>query len=610
MVAQEQDLEYLQEPDDRYYTLDVEGDSLTPTVLWCIVIKHTASGKRFYFYGVGMYQEFKDWLLGHPEAILIGHNILSYDVPEMNRLIGCDISYDRLIDTLVLSYLYDPKMVGGHSLEAWGERLGYLKDNYNDFSEFSVQLLNRCIQDVDINEQVFLRLRKRMAKKGYSQQSCWIEHNIRRVIDEQQTNGFYFDKDRAIKLRTQFDQERGRLQADIIRLFPPVLTLCKILKFRRLHGGHPPVVYLNNAEKYPKVVLREEDNEFDCYDYEEFNIASPKQRIQKLLSLGWKPINKTKTGAPQADESSILEFAEKAGENREQVKAIAEWLVLTGRSNMIGTWLNNLGDDSRIHGRVFSCGAGTRRMTHSAPNSANIPGNDAKYGRDVRQLWTVDGADRVLVGYDAKALEMRVFGHYLNNPEAARLYIEGDPHTLNTIELGYDPDKNLPWRKLVKACWYAMIYGAQDKKLGSILGKSSAYGKLIRNTFMKTAPGLKELVDEVVKESSSGFILCIDGGFVRAPHAGAALNYKIQSAGTILMKLTAILLDKEIKRNQWDAKLVGSIHDEGQLDCHVDCADNVGRTAVDCIRLAGRQLGFTVEQDGDYKIGKDWSKTH
>ncbi len=367
---------------------------------------------------------------------------------------------------------------------------------------------------------------------------------------------------------------------------------------------------INNLKIISTIIDKyEKDGEYDVYEYKPFNIGSPAQRVTKLLSLGWKPQKFTDKGNPQVDEESLLDFYNKS--DRPEIKAIAEWLVFTGRANMVQTWLNNVGPDSRIHGKVFTCKAGTRRMTHSSPNTANIPKASAKvpYGKECRQLWSVADKDRRrLVGYDAKGLEMRMFAHYLNNPVAAELYVSGDPHQVNADLLGIERDP-------VKNVFYAFLYGAADPKLGwtgntSLVSKKEQreFGKFIRGELVAKTPGLTELVKLVQAEGT--WIQCIDGGYVRCEAEHARINYKLQSAGAIVMKQASIFADRYIKQRGLDALLVGSIHDEGQLDTALKDTEEVGKLCVQAIIDAGEELNFRVPLDGDYKIGFSWAETH
>jgi DNA polymerase I-like protein with 3'-5' exonuclease and polymerase domains len=284
---------------------------------------------------------------------------------------------------------------------------------------------------------------------------------------------------------------------------------------------------------------------------------------------------------------------------------------------MIDGWLNNVNyDDHCMHGRVMTCAATTRRMIHNSPNTANIPKakKKVKYGIECRRLWRARPG-RKEVGYDASGLEMRMFAEYLANDEATLLFTTGDPHLLNTRNLGLaDEMRDLT----VKNGFYAYLYGAGDPKLGRTLkpelqgGEAGRYGKEARAILETGTPGLAKLVAEIQDEfrANGGVLKTIDGGFVRCGSTSAALNYKLQSAGAIVMKQAAIHARDEIRKRGLDSLLVGTIHDEGQHDAKTEDADEVGRVCVQAIRDAGETLGFRVPLDGEYKVGDSWAECH
>ena len=53
-------------------------------------------------------------------TVLIGHNILGYDIPVINKLYDVDLSRNNIKDTLVMSRLFNPVRENGHSLKTWG----------------------------------------------------------------------------------------------------------------------------------------------------------------------------------------------------------------------------------------------------------------------------------------------------------------------------------------------------------------------------------------------------------------------------------------------------------------------------------------------------------
>lgn len=586
----------------------MEADSLWPDRLWVMCASRMDQETVHSFVGEKAIRRFFDELKG-TDVHFVGHNAISYDCVHTHRLADGFASSANTVDTLVLSYLYDPALDGGHSLEAWGNRLKNPKAHFSDWSQYSPEMDAYCQQDVRLGKQVAKALWARMRRVGFSERSCEIEHRIREVVDRQERAGWYFDIPGAQALCGSIRADRDDLEGPIHDLFPRELKERATYTRRKLKDGSDHAVYLRHLQTFPKVT--ENDDMYTVWDYSDFNIGSPKQRVERLLALGWQPQSFTEKGFPQVDEESLLTYAEISG--RPEVKAIAEWLVMTGRSSMIETWLNNVDyDDSCMHGKVFTCGARTRRMKHSGPNTANIPKAKAKvrYGIECRRLWRARPG-RKEVGYDAKGLEMRMFAHYLNNKEAADLFILGDPHMNNTrlLEL---PDE---MRDLtVKNGFYAYLYGAGDEKLGKTIqtdltgNAARDYGKWARAKLEGGTPGLSRLMAQIKSEGE--LIRTIDGGFVRCNSTNAALNYKLQSAGAIVMKEAVILAQAEIDRRGLDGFFVGNIHDEGQLDCAPKDADEIGKVCVQGLVDAGESLGFRVPLDGNYQIGDNWSQCH
>lgn len=591
----------------KYLIFDIETDDIKATKIHVCVVMEAGSGAVHVFRDAADFRRFAE---AHKDHFWVGHNAISFDGPTINRLWGSTLSLSHIVDSLVLSYLYDPRMPGGHSLAAWGERMKFPKGDFNDWTKYSEEMLVYCKQDVALTFRVFLALTARMAKRGFSEKSAKIEHDIRVVVDKQQNNGFWIDIPAAEALRERVIAEQEGLAGPIKELFPPVLKSAGVYDYRIKQDGTPYASFEKHLIKYPQLLLNEEAGNYEVFEWQEFNIGSPAQRLDKLLSIGFKPTKKTKNGNPSVDEDSLVDFAN-SKKGVPEAQAIADWLILGGRASMLKNWLDHVDrEDSRMHGRVFTCGAITRRMTHNSPNTANIPKAKAKvkYGKEMRAIWSVADKDkRRLVGYDAKGLEMRMFGHYLNDPVASELYIFGDPHAVNTANLGLVPeDRDL----VVKNGFYAFLYGAQDRRLDLTFNRGKGFGKKAREILLKTTPGLERAVKESQDEQQSGWIQTIDGGYVRCLSPHAALNSKLQSAGGITMKVASIILDGWCTEKGIDQLKVGDIHDEGQHDVSVMDAEEFGKLAVAAIVAAGEELGFNVPLDGDYKVGLSWAETH
>ena len=133
--------------------------------------------------------------------VLIGHNILFYDLPVLNKLY--DITFNaRIIDTLVCTRLIWPKEVlydlddntyhqvpialkGSASLKAWGYRLSNHKIDFKDFSEYSQEMLDYCVQDVFVTHNLL----KYIVQQNYSQPALKLEHEFAIYIQKQIREG-------------------------------------------------------------------------------------------------------------------------------------------------------------------------------------------------------------------------------------------------------------------------------------------------------------------------------------------------------------------------------------------------------------------------------------
>lgn len=602
------------------FLIDIECDSLTPTRIWCMVVKELHSGKIWKFADehndpAKINHELKKFFEEVTnEGVLVAHNGISFDFPVLVRLCGAKIPRSRCVDTLVLSYLYNPQLVGGHSLEAYGERLKISKVGHEDWSQFSPAMMQRCTTDVEILEGVYCGLTTRMSNIGFSEFSCYIEHETRYLIDQQQTHGFYFKRSEAEQLLTKLRSEEASLTVPIQKLFPPRLVEFGTYKRRYKQNGEPTASFYKHLESYPKITDGPEEGSYTVWGWEEFNIASPSQRVSRLEEYGYDPVDRTPSGAPKVDEQNLLKFVETSG--LKEAGLIADWLVVNGRANMIQTWLDNCHPDSRIHGKVMTCAASTRRMTHSSPNTANIPHPaKAKYGHECRSLWSVEPLKGLsLVGADAAALETVGLCHYLNNPKATHILTQEKPNDVHSNNARTLTDRlGRPIiREDAKTAFYAWLYGAYAPKLGQIVKGPKTDGELVIDSFFRNVPGLQGLIDTVHSEyhGNQGLLRTIDGGFVRCPSLNAALNYKIQSMGAIVMKLAAINLRTEAFSRGIEYQTVGTIHDEWQIESASTDAEEIGKLAVQSITSGAEHLRFSVPLGGDYKVGQTWAETH
>lgn len=92
--------------------------------------------------------------------VIIGHNIIKHDIPLFKKLYP-GWEHKLVLDTLVLSALLYPDRVGGHSIDAWGRRMGgEQKVKHEDWSVLTEDMILRCESDYRLNVKVLQRLLK------------------------------------------------------------------------------------------------------------------------------------------------------------------------------------------------------------------------------------------------------------------------------------------------------------------------------------------------------------------------------------------------------------------------------------------------------------------
>jgi DNA polymerase I len=540
--------------------LDLEANGLTPDTIWCVVTKEN---------GVTLVHGDPDSL---SEALrgsqsVVGHNLIGYDMPVLERLWGITVAPERVLDTLVLSRLYEPSKSGGHSLRNWGECLGFPKGDHTDWSQLSQEMIDYCIRDVEVTEAVHQNLMQNMT--CFSPNCIELEHKVQASVQQQEINGWTLDQPLARDLCATFKERMNEIEEELQQKFPPI-------------------VHERWSEKTGKQLKDK---------VEVFNVGSRQQIAKRLSSLGIRFDKVTEKGNPIVDEA-VLETIDLP-----EAKVVSEYLMLQKRYAQVNSWLEHVKEDGRVHGRVISNGAVTGRMTHQSPNMAQVPASHSPYGHECRSCWTVPEGKK-LVGFDASGLELRMLAHYMKDEDYTNEIINGDIHTANQRLAGLES------RNQAKTFIYALLYGAGDEKLGSVAGGGRTTGKKLRESFLNNLPSFAALKDRVSNASSRGYLTGLDGRrlLVRSEHS--ALNTLLQAAGAIVMKKALVILDDYAKQWKLDYKIIGNIHDEVQSEVAEKDAEKFGWLAVECLKAAGLEFNLRCPLDGEYKVGTTWADTH
>ena len=579
---------------------DLEADGLDPTQIWCVCAKRLGDVEVYTFTDADL---FKAYLEDVTEVI--GHNIIGYDVPVLERLWGIDFSGKKITDTLVMSRLSEPSKLGGHGLKKWGEYLHCDKGDYDDWTRLSPEMITYCKQDVRVTELVYKTVLEDL--KGFSDGCVELEHQVATIVHQQQLNGWLINEREANVLHAELCERKQGLIDKVLETFKPLPVFIKlnVLKSPMKANGQPSMAY---AKQMARGAHFNSDREWGCIEYPEFNLASRQQIVRYLEHFGWTPTKFTDKGNAIVDESVL-----KGITDIPECVLIAEYFLISKREAMLRNILGKVGEDTRIHGYVNTNGASTGRMTHSDPNMAQIPavhkdkqgnilwGIEGGYGADFRNLFIAKPGYSV-VGCDASGLELRMLAHYMNDNAYTKEILDGDIHTANQIAAG------LSERSQAKTFIYGYLYGAGDAKIGEIVNGTSRDGKRLKEKFLKNTPALKILRERVIIAAKRGYVKGLDGRklWIRSEHS--ALNFLLQGAGAIVMKQALVFLVETTKH--LDYKLVLNCHDEFQAEVLDEHTEEFEELAIESIVNAGKHFEMRCPLDAEAATGSSWCYTH
>jgi len=575
---------------------DVETDGLEGNTIHCIVTK--VIGGETQLFPPDNLQAAVDILTS--ADVLVGHNIIGFDIPVIKKHFDVTLT-NHIEDTLVVSRLVNPVLTGGHSLDNWGyllypndaeKRKAKQPDSWDEYTE---EMGKYCIQDVELNADIYYALLKQVEE--FSQESIDLEHSVAKIIKEQEVKGFMLDEKKATLLSAKLQSKMATLEKEVHETFKPKWVDDRLItpKFNK-DGSLSKVPKLTDEEL---IKVKATDYEpFMRQKWVEFNLASRKQIGEYLIDFGWKPKKFTPTGQPIVDETTLERV-----KGIPEATLIAEFMMLQKRVAQVSSWLE-LAKDGRVHGFVIPNGAITGRMTHRNPNVAQTPSSHKPYGKECRECWTVPAGYK-LVGIDASGLELRVLAHYMKNKDYINEIISGDIHSTNQSLAG------LEQRSQAKTFIYALIYGAGDSKIGSVVGGNSKVGASLRNRFLNNLPSLRNLTTSVERAASTRkYLKALDGRHIHIRKVYSSLNTLLQGGGAVIMKTALVLLHNRIKQLNLDASFVGNIHDEWQIEVREDQAEQVGQLGVQALKDTTEVLKLNCPLDGEYQIGDNWSETH
>jgi len=594
---------------------DIETDGIDATKIWCIVAQDVDTKKIYKWKPNDI--ELGLSFLANAEA-LIGHNIIGYDIAILTKLYGVNLYDKRIYDTWIMSQVLKYKRPHKHGLGGWGEHLGYSKFEFDNWSEFSEEMLTYCVRDVELNTKVYEILMKEFKEQSTTKplisKGLRAEHDAAIFEAKVRLKGWLFDTDAANKLHEEMTAEIKSIESRIHPQLPEMTIMVdkqpKTAKYTK--KGDFTAVTRRLLTEYlgyePEVDDWDPKQEFQRSYTTQVTLGNMEEVKEYLYTIGWKPDdwNYKKVGyefiktSPKLTTTS-LELLGDVGRD------IDRYYTTRSRRSILEGWLKEVKGD-RLHGRMWVIGTPTFRARHEV--ITNLPSVDAAWGKEMRSLFICEDGYKV-VGADSAGNQMRALCHYIGDDKFTKEVTDGDIHTYNASILGSSRGDAKRWL-------YAYLFGGGGRKLGTILtGKpDDKAGNASKQKYQSAIPGLgkvKAKLDHIFQQTKNGygdaFIPALDGRRVYVSSAHQSLNYLLQSAEAITCKAAIGYAMEKIAKEKLDAYPVIFYHDEMAWVAKEVDAERVKEICIESFREAPKQ--FNVQcMDGDGVIGSCYADVH
>lgn len=419
-----------------YSILDIEADELLDkvSVIHCLCYQKFDGNKLIEKGSLTDYGEIKKFVLN--EKIIIGHKIITYDIPVLEKILHIKITA-RLIDTLGVSwYLYPERTV--HGLDEYGAEFGIMKPPINNWISLpKEEYIHRCNEDVRINVRVW-ETELEYLKRIYTNVPQLMDTFLRYIsfkLDcarEQEEVKWKLDRAKCEKNLAKLIQLRDEKMEALSNIMP-VHTSYKIKEKPKVmykkdgtlssHGqAWVNLLTAMNLPEYHNGALKLVDK------VEKGNPGSFPQLKVWLFSLGWKPTTfkyvKDKNTpydkktpprkVPQLtsdDDTGLCQSVKDLFEKEPGLVEMEDLFIIRHRIGLLQGFLESIDENDMLKAEISGF-TNTMRMQHKKP-IANLPTIPKKYWEMIRECLIARDKDHILCGSDMSGLEDNTKQHYM-----------------------------------------------------------------------------------------------------------------------------------------------------------------------------------------------------
>ena len=319
----------------------------------------------------------------------------------------------------MLSRLFNPDRPGGHSLAAWGDRLGFPKGDYSDWTGgLTEEMLTYCNRDTAVTLKLYEALKQEIKGQRWGE-SIELEHKVATIMAQQEVDGCLFDMDKALRVVKDLEDKVAEIDAKVYSIIPHTI---------KAKGTAVSKPFTNTGKLSARASVYLDEGvtivgPFQGVEITRVDLDSVHQMKKWLESIGWVPTELTPTGAGKLTEDSFSSL-----EDSELGSLLALRVQSKHRLGQINGWIKVVRPDGRISAMANTLGTNTGRMRHK--QVVNVPAVGAYYGEEMRSMFMA-GPGYAFVGHDASGLELRMLAHYMNDDNYTEILLNGDIHSHN-----------------------------------------------------------------------------------------------------------------------------------------------------------------------------------
>ena len=632
--------------DKKICVFDIEGNSLTPDKIW-VMSAAIYSGGKWRLKSTSDYCEMRSFFLSCDT--LIGHNIILWDIPQIERILDIKIEAD-VIDTLGLSWYLEPYRMR-HGLEIYGEEFGVPKPVIKEgewkgalegetHEEFIQKMTHRCEEDVKINCKLIDKQWKNL-NNLYDNNKGDVNRIVKYLMfkldcaREAEASRWRLDVERCISSLEHLESEKFEKVEALKEIMPKVKkmkTTKPPAKMTKKDGSLSATGY-RWIELLESLGLPETHTEPVVHQVgeKEPNPNSHDQIKDWLFSLGWKPETftfKKEQGKsrkiPQVrkeigGEKVLCKSVVKLYDKEPQLELLEGLSVLSHRIPILKGFLANADSDGYIKAEVQGF-TNTLRFKHRVV--VNLPSVGKPYGDIIRGvLIAPEGYE--LCGSDMSSLEDRTKQHYMwdYDPEYVKEMQtdDFDPHLDLAVVAGFLTEEQAQEHKdgvkkygaersVAKTANYACVYGAGGATVArGVDGMTKSEGEDLVEKYWERNWSVKQIAEDQKTKR------CLNSMWLYNPVSKFWYSLRTDkdrfstlNQGTGVFCFDMWIYNFRAKRPQ----ITGQMHDEVILTIKKGYREEVTKLLKDAIQLTNKQLKLNRDLDVDVQFGGSYAEIH